>query len=573
MINLVTNNPYRVLGVYSNSPKKDVLSNLSKMKAFIKVGKSMSFSSDLPSILPTIVRSEEALQKAQSAVELPMDQIKYSMFWFMKATPFDDIAFNHLQSGDIASAKDIWSKKESVSSLLNLIVCSFIENRSSDIAIYADKLFQNYGNEFCQVVNETVKLNQTQLIDVFIDSISSSGTFDISTLINVSGTSGTWNASVGKRLVQPIIDEITSSIAEATQANGAMANYDAGIKLMDGTKDSLAKLKSLLGSSNPKYQLISDKLAQAILQCSINYFNDANSYDASERAISLINYALPIAFSQITIDRCIENINILKKNIANLPPKEIANEVKLIQVELEKSCKSPDLIKHAITLLSNVKPHLDVIKEKIGVTNPLYLKLSSRIVGNALNNIIEEVNSAQEYNPDETEIRSYPGGRAMDDNTFGLVASQYYHDRSTISMNHLYELRKREHIISVLYQAWEAVKLMRQMDLEESFKRQKYTPNIAILKEMCEKSGVKTSTTDEKIEQWLFVVIAFVIFEIIVILLAFNCTSNVATRWYICLCPLLPFPPVIFITYLVCGSVGKWLWKLSGRDEIFYDII
>jgi hypothetical protein len=378
------------------------------MKAFIKVGKSMSFSSDLPSILPTIVRSEEALQKAQSAVELPMDQIKYSMFWFMKATPFDDIAFNHLQSGDIASAKDIWSKKESVSSLLNLIVCSFIENRSSDIAIYADKLFQNYGNEFCQVVNETVKLNQTQLIDVFIDSISSSGTFDISTLINVSGTSGTWNASVGKRLVQPIIDEITSSISEAKQAKGVTANYNAGVKLMNGTKESLAKLRSLLGTNDMQYQMIADKLAQAILQCGINYFNDSNADDAPEKALRLQNYALSIAVGQMAKDRCKENVDILK-NIG--PEYKVRNEMDRIanilkRFNSQKPTRSDQIgayaallrsSKHTLneidTFVGECKPDLQTIKAKLGATNELYIKISSTIASCAINALVDVINT------------------------------------------------------------------------------------------------------------------------------------------------------------------------------------
>lgn len=45
---LLSHNPYRILGVYSNSPKKDMLSNINKMKAFLKVGKTISFPLDLP---------------------------------------------------------------------------------------------------------------------------------------------------------------------------------------------------------------------------------------------------------------------------------------------------------------------------------------------------------------------------------------------------------------------------------------------------------------------------------------------------------------------------------------------
>lgn len=124
MTSLLTHNPYRVLGVYSNSPKKDVLSNLNKMKAFLKVGKTVSFPLDLPQFLPSIDRDDAMVSSAQASIELPMDQIKNTLFWFMKATPLDDIALNHLLADNMVQAKEIWNKKETVSSLLNLMACA-----------------------------------------------------------------------------------------------------------------------------------------------------------------------------------------------------------------------------------------------------------------------------------------------------------------------------------------------------------------------------------------------------------------------------------------------------------------
>lgn len=108
---LLLYNPYRILGVYSNSPKKDMLSNINKMKAFLKVGKTISFPLDLPAFLPPLSRDEDAVSSAQTAIELPMDQIKHTLFWFNNSTSFDNIAMNHLLSGNIIQAKEIWNKK------------------------------------------------------------------------------------------------------------------------------------------------------------------------------------------------------------------------------------------------------------------------------------------------------------------------------------------------------------------------------------------------------------------------------------------------------------------------------
>ena len=51
MLEIIQSNPYRVLGVYSNSPKKDVIANKGKMTAFLKVRRPFSFPLDLEGLL------------------------------------------------------------------------------------------------------------------------------------------------------------------------------------------------------------------------------------------------------------------------------------------------------------------------------------------------------------------------------------------------------------------------------------------------------------------------------------------------------------------------------------------
>lgn len=65
-MNIIAKNPYRYLGVYSNSPTKERVANKGKMNAFLKVGKSVSFPLDLPYILPSIKRTIETIANAES---------------------------------------------------------------------------------------------------------------------------------------------------------------------------------------------------------------------------------------------------------------------------------------------------------------------------------------------------------------------------------------------------------------------------------------------------------------------------------------------------------------------------
>ena len=52
------------------------------MKAFLKMGKPISFNLDMTALLPTVECNEETVADAQSSVEMPMDQIADSLFWF-----------------------------------------------------------------------------------------------------------------------------------------------------------------------------------------------------------------------------------------------------------------------------------------------------------------------------------------------------------------------------------------------------------------------------------------------------------------------------------------------------------
>lgn len=434
MTSLLTHNPYRVLGVYSNSPKKDVLSNLNKMKAFLKVGKTVSFPLDLPQFLPSIDRDDAMVSSAQASIELPMDQIKHTLFWFMKATSLDDIAFNHLLGGNMVQAKEIWNKKETVSSLLNLMACALIEGDTDSLAIKADTLFQNYYIDFCLAVNETIKLSSTQLTELFVELLKEDGTFELASLMQVPGTSVEWRKIIGRGLVKPIIDEISLAISEAKSAKGSSANYRAGEKLMNSTKGLLSQLKGLLSVSDMQYQMIADKLATTILQCGINYFNDTEEDDAVDKAMKLQNYALSIAVGQMAKDRCKENVDILKK-IG--PEYKVQKELNRIGEKLKRFSAKP-IGRDAIftSLLGNGKsfsdinsfidgcrPDLLLVRQKLGVTNSLYLKISSAVASAAINALVEKINAAQQMANITSDRDSLKGDVASALSTMSKISS------------------------------------------------------------------------------------------------------------------------------------------------------
>ncbi len=468
-MNIIENNPYRQLGVYANSSTKERLANLNRMKAFLKVGKPVSFPLDLPQFLPPVSRSEGSLADAVARLTLPNEQMLYAQFWFVKATPIDEVAFKHIAAGDVVSAERIWLKKEDASSLQNRIVCALMKGDYASALSCAKSLYNNvsYIRQLkSEVVGEDGNVKVEDMPFAFLDALSDE--VGGNTLLPYL-SSTTWKKHVEDKMVKPLMESIENAINEAqkSKGKGSQARYTAGTKLCKETKSALMQLKKMLSTSDLQYQMIADKLAIEILQCGIDYYNDSDEPDAALKAMKLQGYANSIVVGRMAKDRCQKNVEILQKVIDELPPAEVYAEDKAIHEELRKYNQLPDKICHAVTLLNNTKPYLQAIKRKLGASNTYYLRISTVIVGNALSNIIAEVNTAQSIFD--------PGENSPDAAIAAILGVG--------------------HVKSVLEEAWKATLIMDDFDMENDYGVNRYNKNRSILWDLCTQMDVSTSTT------------------------------------------------------------------------------
>ena len=447
-MNILRNNPYRLLGVYSNSPTKERLANHNRMKAFLKVGKPVSFPLDLPQYLSAIQRTEASVMDAETQLTLPKDQLLYAQFWFVKATHLDEVAFNHLFAGEIDKAEEIWQKKDTASSLQNRIVCALMREGYRRAITCAETLYGNplYSTQFVSAIlgtdgNADVDTLAFLFLDVLCDEV---GANQLLPFI----TDDAWKSHVEEKAVKPLVDSIQDAIAIAkkSKGKGAEARLNAGEALRENTKSAFQQLRGFLSATDLQYQMIADKLGLEILQCGIDYFNGSDEPEAAHKAMSLQKYAQSIVVGQMAKDRCEENVDILQKIIEALPPSEVLAEDCAIKEELRKYCKLPDEICYAVTLLNKTKPHLQAIKNKLGSNNKYYLKISTQIVSNALHNLIEEVNAAQKQATSETK--------------------------------------------KALREAWKTTLIMDTFDMEQDFKNNRYASNRSVLKDLYERYNV-----------------------------------------------------------------------------------
>lgn len=441
---IILDNPFRILGVYANSPKKDVVSNKAKATAFLKVNKVVEYPLDLKGLMPIPNRTLDVMNEAEAHLAIAKEQIKYVQFWFLKITPIDDIAFNHLVAGNISQAEEMWAKQESISSLQNKIVCYLIGKKPLLALKTAERLYDKFGDAYINKVdaNSTLQMSGTELLHQFIDLLGEN--LGMAKLLQYDLSDST-KAYISSQTVGPLISKISTEVDKTKKVDHKdhKARIEAARKLVANTKEDLKLLREILPETDSQYQMIADKLGLEILQCGIDYYNNSEEDEAPYTAMKVQKHAQSIVVGSLAKQRCDENVRILQKIIADLPPKEILHEDRAIKKQLEIYVKRPNKISFAIALLNNTKLHLATVKNKLGVNNKVYLDLSTLVANSALHNVIEEINEIQKQ-------------KSPDD------------------------------LVKCLRKAWDAILILDTFDMDTKTKETRYIPNRNILKELCD---------------------------------------------------------------------------------------
>lgn len=474
-------NQFRILGVYANSPKKDIIANKGKASAFIKVNRPVVFPLDLKGILPSIIRTIDMLNEAEGSIAIAKEQIKVAQFWFLKITTLDEIAFNYLVSGDMDRAKEIWSKQESLSSLQNKIVCYLIEDKPWLALKCAEKLYEKFGDTYINKVDvsSTIRMSSQDLLHQFIDTLGAE--IGMQKLLGYELSDDTKNY-ISSQTIGPLVNKILSEVEKTKKVNhnDARARIKAARNLVSQTREYFATLKNIMKSGDPQFQMIADKLGLEILQCGIDYFNNSDDDDRHQTAMKMQKYASSIVVGSLAKQRCDENVKILQKMIDELPPREVSIYEQYIQKKLSSfiTNKSPRLLSIAEKELDQLKgllkdcgPYLGSIKEILGAKHPYYLKISTNIVGIVLSNVIDVINQSLEK----------------------INLSLGY------SRNNVIE-QARE----AIKDAWLLTLMMDKLDLEPSFNRDRYIPNRKILLDIVSQANVyagKPDTIDMRSEK------------------------------------------------------------------------
>lgn len=343
-------NPFRVLGVYSNTPMKEIVSNYTKIKAFAKTGKVLSFPSDCTSLAGDVLRNIDVVTEAYNSISLPKERIMAGIFWFIKKTESDAIAIKNIEKGDTEAAKDVLLNSNTISSYINLSIISIIEgqytaalyyyfkvftseeNRTKLFKIYTDNINIFDEEEFCEEISGMlmVVFGSEKIVDYLHKTNVQIGDdiIDMPELFK--------DTFLYKYLSRKCEDILANSINEllepSVSRHDAFANLSAAKKLKEETKIKLQSLRISLGKRSNIYITLCDNVANQIVDFCINYYNnDTNNKQRSQNIIQLLRYAMRTAEGEIAKKRCKENYEQIEKECNPIIINDIKNESKSIK--------------------------------------------------------------------------------------------------------------------------------------------------------------------------------------------------------------------------------------------------
>ena len=111
-MDLIYQNPFRVLGLPVTSSAKDIAKRIGDISLYAEMGKPMEY--DVDHYFPTQpIRTKESVQEANQAIVQPQNKLFHSLFWFWEGekNTVDKMAFNELRNGNIEKALEFWGKE------------------------------------------------------------------------------------------------------------------------------------------------------------------------------------------------------------------------------------------------------------------------------------------------------------------------------------------------------------------------------------------------------------------------------------------------------------------------------
>lgn len=378
---LIQNNPYRILGVKANASLSDRLQQTNLIAQYLKIGQSARLDFDITPPLNPLERTKEFIELQGGKIHSTEDKILYSLFWFVQANGIDKIALNHLTgSKDIDKALSDFKKgcrdfvvgPDSYSAILNHSTLQIIAYRQhKDLSKLKDAIAHKFSiisdskslgklkdlvaaDGKNTSVQEILDLAMPKLKELLKELVPSKNTDKL--LLEIFKSNTVIYPSLRNEVVDALADRVDVLVdnSEVERKKALKGNYTPGMLqhiivlgeiLLDDAKGPLNEIETLLGKSDPVYMDALQKVCEEVNYCGVlpfNKFMDRLNSDDSNVERRLLIEQTNLSEILKLYDQTIETINSISIPIKatiiknNSSIRDIQDKLKIID-EMEKA--------------------------------------------------------------------------------------------------------------------------------------------------------------------------------------------------------------------------------------------
>lgn len=403
---LIQENPFRIAGVLVNATEREIIKQKSKLSKMASIGRQVDSELDF-SFLNKVNRAEvKLINKAFSEIEHNQDKLRHSLFWLMKVNIFDELAINYLKNGDLRKAIEILDKvtngkeitSKNFSSFNNISTLKLNSNYNAEIKEALElklKLIESKNfSEFVHLVaDHTLIINNHKQSEIFIDDILTQlkNNYSILEILNLfNNCSSHVQKYISKRFSEEPYRNIENQIENCKKKRKVNKEnaYEYGLRLYTETKTDLSLLKSIIAQDELNYKTIADQLANEIMQCGIDYFNESQKNDSSEdyleSAKKLTKLADSIAVGKLAKDRAKDSL----ATLADMKDREINDAIEIlntVKLAYEKAINDIDAQVARMKLTMSYNQTIDYSKINIIKAKCLNWDKVVEVVSNGIN--------------------------------------------------------------------------------------------------------------------------------------------------------------------------------------------
>lgn len=409
---LVLNNPFRVLGLPATASTRDITKRISDLETFAELGKAKTYPHDFPG-LGALDRSLEAIKDAARKIEQAEGRLFHSFFWFRAGDSVDELALDSLAAGNVDEAVELWDKQlgkkgtKKYTWRLNRGVLRLVRANGGTLdKDEMDEALEDLGFVIDDDLDDSIQdvlsgnesgLDRESLWRRVVDEVvglvqSAAGTPYGKNALKIVESFWSFPAEArdyaSSKIVNPLIEEVKNAIkvSEGLRADEDLESLKAKNQL-DKVEKIIKDLEEVLGEEDIRFQTIANAYADEVCDCAVKALN---KFKDPKLAMSLIQWAVSLpSFSRVK-SRIEENLEIIQGWVEEDEEDELFGElVRKLKVDVYT-------LTQASNMLEDMKRELAKIKAKVGSTDKRYITISSACAHRILGFLIDTVNDAQD---------------------------------------------------------------------------------------------------------------------------------------------------------------------------------